>query len=260
MQNKNAKNILLMYNSGLATRPFQSTNISQIFSKPSSTGTTLWNCQACSTDGTCAFAPANFTVKSIIQNSVSYNTITNAGNVETFILNVTTNDLNAISFYYNNTAYPVSLTNVGNNYIATSTLNVPTVSTVTNKTFFWNLIVSTGSINTTAYNQTINVISIDNCTVNSIKVLNLTLYDQETQILIPNGAVGNGTIDVSVNLYPINKYSNNNFLVSTYSNSFNQTNNANICIQTINSSSYYLDATINSILKKCQVYARMKPE
>lgn len=207
-------------------------------------GTNYLGCSACDNNSNCYYTNSTLN-PTLLVNSISYNSSTISGNVENYTLNFNLAEtLNSISFYYNNTIYPTYLVNTGSSYIATTTLNVPAVLLQTNKSFYWVLNLESGQYNTTSLNQTISTFNIDNCSTYTNKIFNLTLKDEQTQLMIPNGTAGNGTIQVTVTLYPLNQYGNPSYVIGTISKQFTNTNNASICISPINSSSYYMDSQI----------------
>lgn len=220
-----------------------------------SNGAYIWNVQACgvgSISGNikCSFASnRTLNISDLFINSQTFNPTTTEGNVENFTINFSlsnSNTLNSVFFYYNNTKYSPSILFDGTNYIVTQTLTIPSVTTITNNTFFWNINTASTSINTTNNSQMVSNIDIDTCAINSLKILNLTLKDEQTQNLIPSGSSGNGTIEVSVSIYPINNYPDPNFLIVNLSHTYTQTNNASVCLSldALNSSQYYMDAQI----------------
>ena len=207
-------------------------------------GLFLWNCYSCDNSSNCAFAPTNYSFYSSI-NSVTYNTTSTIGNIENYIINYTGANLNSIIFNYNGTQYnPNSLiTDSGGNFISTNTLNVPFSATTVNRSFYWNLNLDSNTFNSSTYNQTINSFGIDNCTTFTTKILNLTMFDEQTQKLI-NGTASNGTIQVSLTLYPVNQYPNPSYIVGSFAQNYFNTNNASVCINVSNldGSIYYMDA------------------
>jgi hypothetical protein len=120
----------------------------------------------------------------------------------------------------------------------TYTLSAPIVTTQTNYTFYYIVALSnsTGTyyISTTTSNQTVNPFAIDNCTLNSNVLFNMTMIDEETLTGI------NGTIEALVYIYAQNTRNQ----VAVFNKSFNYTglNTARICINT--TGTYSMDYTI----------------
>lgn len=223
-----------------------STNVTDLLFNSFPVGNYTWNVKACDSAGCSTSVNNTFTYGYII-NSQTYNTNTISGSIENFSINISipsTSTLNSIYLIYNNTVFNPAITNVGSTYYATISLNVPRVTAVINKSFYWVVDIDGSQVNTTAINQTINTFNIDDCTTYTTKLLNLTLWDELTRSMIPTGYSGNGSIEITVKLYPTNQYPNNVYLVGSVSKTFNNTNNGTICISALNSSSYYMDASI----------------
>lgn len=100
---------------------------------------------------------------SILENSQTYNATTYESSYESFNINLSydSSHYSAISavLYYNNTAYPGTKTGSGDDLIFTTSVNVPQVSVISNKTFYWAFALTTSSgtnyFNSTSHNQTI---------------------------------------------------------------------------------------------------------
>ena len=125
-----------------------------------------------------------------------------------------------IQIVYNGTEYSGNLTDLGNsNYLAYSIIDIPTVTTQTNYLFYFKLIYSIGAgsflyQNTTSYNQTVNPISLINCTSATNQTLNFTAKNEEDLTSLINWNfvgtfeywIGSGTIrkNISINNLNIN--------------------------------------------------------
>ncbi len=122
--------------------------------------------------------------------------------------------------YYNNVNYSTSIDSLGNKeYVLSKTITSPVISSDTNVSwFFW-----VNGKNTTLFNQTILNINLDTCGSYTFKLINYTLVDEETQLLINNV---NSTIESSVFL----KTGNGDVINSLYSN-FKGNNSPQICSQ-----------------------------
>ena len=198
----------------------------------------IWNIQACNNSGSCNFANNNFTItgSNIFENSRTYNLNTISGATETFILNFSAISFTSLDFIYNNTFYNVSINSLGgNNYIATTTITVPNVLTNQNKTLYWSF--DNGIFNTVSTNQSINPFQIDNCLIYSNILLNYTIYDEDTQTIIP--AINNLSTQVSLNLFNLDY----NTLLATFSLNSNNSN-TKVCIGNLGSGSYYIDVVV----------------
>lgn len=100
------------------------------------------------------------------------------------------------SIFYNNKEYVGIKSGTGNNVSFSKSITAPTVTSVENKTFNWQLGLTNSSgtfyFNSTSYNQTINLINASICgTPYTIPFVNFTFYDETTLEKI------NGTIDLT---------------------------------------------------------------
>lgn len=179
-----------------------------------------------------------------IINSNNYNNITYSFSFEQFNINLTydNNAYSGITSYlvYNNTNYTSNKNGLGSNTLLSNSIIIPYVSSQVNVSFYWLIGLSNSSginwFNTSIYNQTINPISIDDCTINKNRIFNITNYDQDTLTKLS----GN-TFNVQVKVGDANL---NNYY--SYSNNFTNVDSATICIKNI-TSSYRMDSTIQTI-------------
>lgn len=104
--------------------------------------------------------------------------------------------LTSATLYYNNTAKSTGVFSTGDNKSIRSTIIAPGVTSSTEIPFYWTLVIDGDKINTTELNQTVNDIQIDNCTSNTIQVVNYTMYDEDDRTLL----TGNTTIEIYVKL------------------------------------------------------------
>jgi len=162
----------------------------------------LWNVQVCGVydDGTgseCDFSLINRTFSigvAILNNSFNPNTF--PGSVELFNTTIQLPYAATISasLIWNNVSYPGTIISLGNNqYQLNRNLVIP--NTLGTKNWFWSLSLSGVNINLTTFNQTVSAIGIDNCSVQSRKIFNFTLNDEDSMNKI------NGTIELSMTLY-----------------------------------------------------------
>lgn len=157
-------------------------------------------------------------------NSYTYSTsipeLTPATIAGNFQVNAT---LSSAVLQYNNTNYSASIASLGtNNYTFTGSFTTPEVNVDTNVTwFFW-----VNGINTTRFNQTVNNIALDNCSSNNFTLINYTLVDELTQVIINNS---NASIESSTTLM-----SNSGHVVATYNTTYtgNSTTIAKVCSAT----------------------------
>jgi len=130
-------------------------------------------------------------------------------------------DLDTAYLQYNNTNYSASINSLGNDeYIFSKEVTSPAVSSDTNVTwFFW-----INGINTTAYNQTVVDIKLDDCSSYTFYIVNYTLVDELSQENINNT---NSTIESLVILKTISGEE-----ISQFNKTFNGTATASICSET----------------------------
>ncbi len=162
------------------------------------------------------------------------------GSTETFSIAIQTSgtQISTASLIYNNTINSATFSSLGDDkFSITKDLVIPSVTTDSNRSFFWNIILSDDSnINSSTNNQTVQNIGIDNCTSNSNVIFNFTVLDEEFQTILSNV-----TIEVALNLFPLDR----SILISnlSFSSSINPTQ---ICLSTNLTASvnYSLDAII----------------
>lgn len=135
----------------------------------------------------------------------TYNPTTVETATERFLLNFTIATSSIIlsnaSFYYNGTSYPAStISQSGMNYTIVRNHVIPSVTASGQFPFFWSLLFDNGAqVNTSSNLQTVTNIGIDNCTSNSVVVINYTMYDEDTRTLL-NATSQNTTVDYTVKI------------------------------------------------------------
>lgn len=135
------------------------------------------------------------------ENAHTYNPTTTETFSETFTLNITLGSgvtLNSAFFNYNGTTYNPSINTNGNQKVLRKSISIPDVSSTQNATFFWTLNSNIVNYNTSAVNQTISPLIIDNCTANTIQILNYSIYDEELRTMLP--AIQNTTSKITLRL------------------------------------------------------------
>ena len=173
----------------------------------------------------------------IIEVNQSYSNETTEGSREEFLATIKLGDsytiTDAVILNYNGVEYSGQSFVIGDNVVLRKQdLFIPNVDSKTNLTFYWTITLSDSSqVNLTFQNQTVNAISLDNCSNFTNQLLNFTVLDEETQLEIPNA-----TIEVAVNIYSQDR----SFVVLNLSEIHENTNNARVCISTnLSSSSFY---------------------
>jgi hypothetical protein len=207
-------------------------------------GDFLWNQFACGTNVSgifCNFAENNFTFdwRPFEVLNESFNNQTTEGNLETFLINISTIDnlqLKTANLIYNTTTFSGNFNNLGSGLFEISTsIVIPNVDSDLNNSFFWNLIFEDLSeFNTSSETQEVLNLNIDNCSSNTILLFNFTLFDEETQDFLV-GSTENTSIEVDLNLFSQDRTES----ILNFSDGFEEINPVTICINNITSSSMY---------------------
>lgn len=222
--------------------------INETLSIPSTYYWNIYGVQGNGNGTNSSFATTNntITISQMTEDSQNYDSSPLENTITTFVMNGTLGSSYSLSAAYlnwNGSNYSASFSAINSStYKFTRTQNLPTVSANTNITFFWYVVFTDGSMfNSSGNNQTIINFGIDNCSSNTIQIMNLTLRDEDNQTLI-NGTTQNSSIKVDLILYP---YSNLSGTAITYSSFYNQTNPARVCVSnSLGSSEYYMNAQI----------------
>jgi hypothetical protein len=180
----------------------------------------------------------------IFENSISFNSETYEGSIESFTLNITydSSSFSSISsnLNYNGTDYESTLDGSGDNIVYANNITVPDVSEQGNNTFYWTIGLYDGSwsyYNSSSDNQTANPLLIDDCTTYPTLIYNFTSYDEENKSILSNT-----TIDIQFNLYDSEKVNN----IINYSKRYSETNPATLCFNSslFEDSSFLADLTV----------------
>jgi len=167
------------------------------------------------------------------------------GDLSTFTANIsiiTTERLSVVSFIYNGTSYTSTATEYDTNkWFLTRNQQIPVVTSSENVSFYWSIKLESGFIsNTTSHNQTILKIGLDDCSVYTIQLFNLTLVDEDNQTVL-NGTIYNTSINVDIGLF----YLDGTTKVIGFNKSYKNVNPARVCLQyDVDNSSLRLDAII----------------
>lgn len=194
---------------------------------------------------------SNFSIIDLVykffQLSQSYNTLVTETSVQNIAINLTLGSgfsLTSASLIYNGTSYSPSIASSGSYRYLTRDISIPNVSASTNVSFYWVLnwanSTNSGSVNTSSVNQTILPITIDNCNVNTITILNYTIYDEDDRSFL-TAAVWNTSAKVYARLSGDLSGSVYEFYANTIS-----TNPVRLCINSsfLGGETYRLDAEI----------------
>ncbi len=179
----------------------------------------------------------------VLEVNQTYNEETTEGSLEDFLANLklgsgyTIED--AVLFNYNDTETTGQAFTSGD-YEILRKLNmlVPSVSTDTNFTFYWEITLSDDTeVNLSSKNQTVYNLAVDNCSSYTNELYNFTVVDEEEQTLLSNPI-----IETALNFYN----SLRSEIVFNYSMQFEGVNPLRICLNRnlTNDSSYSLDVIV----------------
>ncbi len=223
-----------------------------IFGLSNSTNFTLTNTKnitiwANDTSGNLGFNLTEWEYR-IFENARNFTKIIAEGGSDTFMLNFTLGSSESISsafLNYNNTNFAAEITTFPNNIvILDNPLEIPNVGIDRNVSFLWIINLASKQVNTSSSNQTVLNFGIGNCTDFGTLIINYTLRDEEFQNIL-GGIAENTSIEVDVNISTLI----GNQAVAQYSNLFNRTNPALVCVkdETLNETSFRLDAQVRYI-------------
>lgn len=151
--------------------------------------------------------------------------------------------ISSANLTYNNTNYSASFSVINaTDYLLSTTLTTPSVTADINKTFKWTVLLTDSSFHLSVNaNQTVNNFGIDNCSTNTIQIMNLSLADEDTQTLL-NATNDNSSIKIDLSLYP-----NGSLITPTFqfSKFYNETLPARVCISAaLGTSSFFMNTQI----------------
>jgi hypothetical protein len=202
----------------------------------------LWNCYVCNnnTPATeCAYSSYNnsFNLRKWIVNAENYSQTTIEGASETFNINVSIANisLSYATLNYNNTFYNGSLSHTGYNYTAVKIVSIPDISLQTNLTFNWTFYLADGtSFSSESHNQTVSNMTLDDCTTNTITIVNYTLVDEDNQTML-GGTGFNTQIEIDLDIYS----KGTGDVIASFSNTSSKVNPTRVCINNPLSNTQY---------------------
>ncbi len=165
----------------------------------------------------------------LFRTAESFVTPTFSGIINPFTINITTNGtpITIARLHYNNTNSLATISSSGDNYSLTINQIAPGVAAAgTNISFFWN-ITQNGDFNfiTTAQNQTVNPIVINqNCAGNDV-IFNFTIVDEIARTIL-DATPENTSIKIDLSLYTLDGTTK----LLDFSNLYSKINPAAICI------------------------------
>ena len=192
-----------------------------------------WTIRSCGTDGCFYGTNRTFNTTTLLFLFQNFNNQTIEGSTETFEVNLTYDSLSYLNIIgnliYNGTSYTGTKINTGNNISFIRNLQIPSIDTEVNITFYWQILLlnsSTSEFNSTDNNQTVKNINIDICGAYTILLLNYTIYDEETLTML-DGSGDNTTIEVDLDIFPLGSTTS----IVNLSNTYLETNPAQVCLQ-----------------------------
>ena len=205
-----------------------------------------WNCLTCDDTNDCDWGDSNFTFRRspITIDAEYWHNATTEGASETFYINISTvpgSQISTATLDYNNTNYLGTLTRNGDSYEIEKTITVDGVIADVNLTFNWTLLLDDSSIEySNNHNQSVVALSIDNCDTNSVEIMNLTVYDENSQIKF-NASFFNSTMEIDVNIFS----KGNSNQVLNFSGNFTKNESVSVCINAnLSQTSYDMDAQV----------------
>ncbi len=175
-----------------------------------------------------------------------FSELTTVGATETFVNNIflgSGETITEINFNYNGTSNSAGFSNLGGGeYNLSSSLVIPSVSAVSNMSFFWIIDLVSGQINTTSKNQTVNNLEIGNCTAFSTVLFNYTIIDEETQNKITNITANELEVQLDIKLFDESKET---FLLN-FSKKYEDINPVEVCLNVnlTEETVYSIDSTV----------------
>ena len=192
---------------------------------------------------------SNFTewVYIIKEISETFSNSTLEGNTETFTINITINSTtytnSRASLVYNGTSNTGTKTGSGDSLLFTRDLIIPNVDAQTNLTFYWEIVLNNGTdspFNSTFHNQTVDVLTVDNCTTNTNVLYNFTIVDEKSQMFL-NPTNQNTSGKLNLQIFTLNR----NIEVINFTKFYNKTNPFLVCLSTnLSKTNYSIDAEI----------------
>ena len=179
----------------------------------------------------------------IFEEEQTFKETTLIGSTETFVNNIflgSGETITEVNFNYNGTDRDAGYADLGGGeYNLSASFIIPSVASETNITFFWKINLVSTQVNTATKNQTIKVLSIDDCSVFSTILFNYTLFDEEDQSIL-SGI--NTTIEIDITIFDESRTET----ILSFSNEYNDTNPATIClnINLTEETIYALDSTV----------------
>lgn len=197
--------------------------------------------------GNITYSGLNFNGSSFNEINQIFNNYTVSGNTETFKINVSYDNTYYPSIsarlVYNNTKYSGVPDSTGKIITFSTNISIPYVSSSTKKQFYWEIILNNGTdnyINSTFYNQTVNSLALDDCSSLTQRIINYTIYDEDSALIIPGGASSNISFQTTLTLSSADGIN----MIANISINKSNVNSLSICAQNLTNNSLRLDALI----------------
>ncbi len=220
------------------------TEDTETFTKSFALGNYNWSVEICDISDNCALSETrNFEINLFKINSQTFNNVTSEGSTEIFIINISVSELpTSANLIYNGTSTASDLDT--SNFpiiIISESIIVPTVSINTNFSFLWNIVFPSDTVNTSSLNQTVNLLTLDNCSSFTNVLFNYTMVDEASQQEL-NGSGDNVSLEVDISIFS----SDRSLQIINFSTEFNGTNPNAICSETnlLNISTFILDSIV----------------
>jgi len=210
----------------------------------------IWNAEVCwenSSFNNCSFATDNFTFD-VVPFSVldeDWNNFTIGGSTDDFSINVSVLSglrVATMMFTYNSTEYDADFTEYATEeYYASITHDILQVTADTNVSFYWTVTLENGfSQNSTLHNQTVQLLSFDDCSAGTFMVFNFTIVNEGNQTKL--AGVGDNTnmlIDLTLSRLDASTLSIN------FSQNYTQVNPGAVCTNVnLNDSRFRVDGIV----------------
>lgn len=180
-------------------------------------------------------------INEIIVNSVTFSDSTIEGSSEVFSLNFSKSSIFQVSIVdliYNGTRHNTIFTTIGEDTISNVTITIPNFPVDSNISFFWSILLDDNSItNTSIFNQSVSILTIDDCSSNTNLIYNYTVFDEADQFFLDNTS-----IEIALDLFD----SLRQVQVLNFSQLYNQTNPALVClnIPLLATTNYSVDSVV----------------
>ena len=167
----------------------------------------------------------------------SYSDPVPEGSEQTFYINVTSGQATLTPYLiYNGTSYLGTYTQSGSDFYCERDLDIPPVSADTNVTFYWSFLMADASVvNGTDTNLTVTNFAMDNCTANTVEIMNLLLREEEGTTLW-TGNYSNLKVEVDM-------YSLDGVLIGEYDKQWINQSNVSVCVGNLTGAEYDLYTT-----------------